>query len=574
MPDASTPVTSGGADAEISTGGTRMRRWVSTWRGFLLLSLLYLLAYGQTLGFGFVWDDPSNFAASPLMHGPLSGVIRKGEAVRADPAIARMPKDLVPQHESFRPVSVLSHWLDVRLLGDHPGLMHLHSILLGLLSILLVQLLARRLGLGWWLPALWALHPLHVEVFAYLSGRSDLLAGIASLGASLLAMRSTEARPGRARWSWAAAAAIAHLLSLFAKEGNLGLPFAFLALAIARTELRASIASLLAMLLATAAYFPARSLLQEAGALPTAQTAAILKSFVDCPGVVLGYLGGFILPFSLSPDKQLWRPLVPLGWGVLAVLALGLGLGWRRLPARVKPDVRLGAGALVALGPLLLPAALGVRSIGALSDRYAFFPLLFIAIAALALARALGSALHALPRAWAVVPAALWAVILLATTWLQIGVWRNDETLARYAARIEPDNSAALFRLATVATKRGQFARARPLLERAVALNPENKPALNNLAVAYVNLGRIADAKAVLRRLAPLARATDKRYWFNVASVQVADHKLDKACGALEQALKIDPGYPLALALRKQVCSASPAPSAARPANPGPRPHP
>jgi tetratricopeptide (TPR) repeat protein len=203
-----------------------------------------------------------------------------------------------------------------------------------------------------------------------------------------------------------------------------------------------------------------------------------------------------------------------------------------------------------------------VRSIGALSDRYAFFPLVFLGIAALSLAKVLGSTLRAIPRAWVTVPAALWAAIVLITTWLQIGVWKDDETLARHAARMEPDNSAALYRLATVATTRGEFAVALPLLERSVALDPENQRALNNLAVTYLNLGRIADAKTTLRQLAPMARATNKRYWYNVAAVQVADRKLDKACGALEQALEIDPGYPLALALRAKVC-ASRAPSAA-----------
>jgi len=570
MVGAPAPVAPSAAAANLPPGGKGL---LAGRRGLLLLVLLYLVMYGRSLGFGVVWDDPANFAQSPLMQGPLSGVIRKGEHARADPAIERLPKDLVPRHESYRPLSVVSHWLDVRLLEGRPDLMHLHSILLGLLSILLVAVLARQLGMGLWLPALWALHPLHVEVFAYLSARSDLLAGIASLGALILAFRASDAEAPRVRWAWAVGAGGLHWLSLMAKEGNLGLPFAFLALVVARDQLRAGVPSFLAMLLATVAYFPSRSLLQQAGSLPMAQMEAMLHSFVDCPGVAFAYLGSFFFPFSLSPDRQFWPPLVPLGWAFLLLSTAGLVLAWRKIPHTARPDVRLGTCALLALGPLFLPAALGVRSIGALSDRYAFFPFFFVALAVLALAR--GLALRSIPSSLKIAPLAVWAVIVLLTAWLQVGVWRSDESLALHAARMEPDNSASLYRLATIATMRGQFAAALPLLERAVALDPRNQRAMNNLAVTYLSFGRVADAKAILRRLAPLARTTDKRYWYNVASVQVADGKLDKACAALAQALEIDPGYALALALRERACGAtSPAPSSAPPANPGPPPRP
>jgi tetratricopeptide (TPR) repeat protein len=118
-----------------------------------------------------------------------------------------------------------------------------------------------------------------------------------------------------------------------------------------------------------------------------------------------------------------------------------------------------------------------------------------------------------------------------------------------------PWNSAAIYRLATVATMNGDFAKALPLLERAVALDAHNQRALNNLAATYLNLDRVADAKSVLRKLAPLAQSTDKRFWYNVASVQLADGKLDKVCSALARALEIDPGYPMALALRERACA-------------------
>lgn len=558
------------ASSKLSPEAARsrgQRRW-SSWSLPLLL-LVYLTTYARTVGFGFVWDDPGNFSQSPFMRGALSEVIRKGEHARSDPAFSRMPKDLVPHHESYRPVSIVSHWLDVRLFGARPGAMHLHSVLLGALSIVLVCAVSRRLGLGSWLPALWALHPLHVEVFAYLSARSDLLAAIFSLWALLWALRSMEAVRPRARLAWALAAALPQLLSLFAKEANLALPFAVIALAAARGRLRQSLAPAAAMIVATAVYFPLRLALMEGSSLPMAQQGALLGALVDCPGVVLAYLVSFLLPFSVSPDRLFWAPWVPLGFLAFALLLAPFVVLRRRTKAASHADLDLAAAALLALGPLLLPAALGVRSIGGLSDRYVFFPLLFLAVAVVAAGRLVSGVLARRPAWLRAAPVALWAALLVATTWLQIGAWRNEETLARHAVAMEPDNPAALYRLATVATSGGRFAEALPLLERATTLDPQNQKALGNLAVTYLNLGRVADAKAILRRQQPLAAQTDKKFWYNVASVQLADGRLDKACAAVERALDIDPGYPLALGMRDAVCGPSipKGPSAAPPAS-------
>jgi len=523
-----------------------------------LLLIAYLAIYGRAVTFAFVWDDVVNSSQSTLMQGPLSRAIRKGEHARSEPATERMPKDLVPTHESYRPVSVTSHWLDVHLFGDRAWAAHLHSLLLGVLSIILVSRVGRGLGLGLWLPCLWALHPLHVEGFAYISARSDLLAAIFSLLAMLAALKSAETDLVRNRWLWAGTAALFQVVSLFCKEANLAFPLAVLALALATHRLRASAAAGSALLLGTLAYFPLRKILMQTASLPMAQGKALPHALVDLPGVALAYCSSFVSPFSLSPDRRLWPPFVPLGWVVLVILVIGFSIGVRRARSAIRGDLALAAGALAALGLLLLPAALGLRSIGALSDRYVFFPFLFLAVAFVAVARAVVKQLANLPGPLSIGPLSIWCAILLIVTWLQVGVWKDDETLARHAVAMEPDNSAALYRLATVDTSRGQFAQALPLLERAVVIDPLNQRALNNLSVTYLNLNRVADAKAILRQLMPLAGATDQRFWYNVASAQTADGKFDKACAALTRALEIDPGYLLALTLRDRICLTTP----------------
>jgi hypothetical protein len=554
---------------------THGRRLTEGSRGVLLVLLLYLGSYARTAWFGFVWDDPANVSSSALLRGPLAGTIWKGEAARVHPAYERLPKDLVPAHESFRPVSVTSHWIDVHLFGDRPGLMHVHSVALGLLSILLVHAVGRRLGQGLWLTALWALHPLHVEVFAYVSARSDLLAGIFSLSALLVAIECLRANRAPVRLALAVAAGSLSLISFFAKEANLALPVAFFLLAWAIGHRRTTVLPTLALLAAGGIYFPLRRLLMESTALPMAQWKPMLRALADSPGVALAYFSSVLFPGSLSIDRPLWRPFVPLGYVAVAVLLVAaLFLRRARRPS-ARSKLALAIAASCGGGTLLVPAALGTKSIGALADRYAFFAFLFLSVALVALIRLVSGLCSSRLLTLGKTSLAAWAVLVFLVTTAQIGVWRSDESLAQNSVASEPSSSMAVYRLATLATSQGRDADALPLLERALQLDPNNRRALNNLAVVYLHLGRVKDAKLVLKHLWPLVGDTDWKFWYNLASVQLADGERGKACAAIERALAIDPGYELALQFRAGVCQAAvPAPSAAPPASSGPSPRP
>jgi len=557
--------------------GDRGRRLAKGPRGLLLVLLLYLGSYARTAGFGFVWDDPANVGSSELLRGPLAGTIWKGESARIHPAYERLPKDLVPIHESFRPVSVTSHWIDVHLFGARPGLMHLHSVLLGLLSILLVHAIGRRLGQGLWLTALWALHPLHVEVFAYVSARSDLLAGIFSLSALLVAIESLNVGRPPVRLALAVAAGALSLISLFAKEANLALPVAFFLLAWAIGHGRTAVLPTAALLAASGLYFPLRRLLMESAARPMGQWKPMLRALADTPGVTLAYASSVLFPGSLSIDRPLWRPFVPLGYVALAVLLAAAFFSKRATRPMARGRLALAMAASCGAGALLVPAAVGTRSIGALADRYAFFAFLFLSVALAALLRLVSSLCSPRLLAFGKATLAVWVVLLFLLTTAQIGVWRSPAALAQNSATSEPNSSMAVYRLATLATSEGRDADALPLLELALRLDPDNRRAANNLAVVYLHLGRVKDAKLILKRLLPLLGDTDWKFWYNVASAQLADGQHDKACAAIERALAIDPGYELALQFRAGVCEAagpSPAPSAGPPASSGASPRP
>jgi hypothetical protein len=506
------------------------------------------------VGFSFVWDDYGSLVNNERMRGPLRDVLRKGEHARLSADYENLPKDLVPRHESYRPLSVLSHWIDLRLFGTNAGVMHIHSLLLGLLSIVLVYVLSLRLGLVPWLPALWALHPLHVEVFAYVSARSDLLAGLFSLAALCAALTASRHDGARQAVGWSLMAFALQLISLFAKESNLTLPFAFVFLLYAAGRPRQVLVPTLGLVLTIVVYFPIRRLLMDHTALQITQKQSVVRACVDTPGVVLAHLTSMVWPIDLSPDRLFPLAYTVVGWGILLLMAGLVPWLWRRSSHDVRSSLALAFSGLAGAGCLSLPAALGVRSIGALADRYAFLSLLFFGIALIGLARLVLGKLTSRARTFAAVAFASWGAIAVFITFVQVGMWRNDATLAAAALASDPENSAALYRASVEATARGDSADAVQLLEHALRSDPNNRRALNNLAVIYLNVGRLNDAKSTLRRLLLVASETDWKAWYNLAEIQLAEGHPEKACSAASRALSINRGYALALQFREKNC--------------------
>jgi len=95
----------------------------------------------------------------------------------------------------YRPILGLTFWVDKNIFKISPLWMHLENVLFHLISTLLLFFIARILFIEIKSPApqvplftalLWGLHPLTTESVNWISGRTDLLAGMFVLGATLL----------------------------------------------------------------------------------------------------------------------------------------------------------------------------------------------------------------------------------------------------------------------------------------------------------------------------------------------------------------------------------------------------
>ncbi|AGF78810.1 hypothetical protein UWK_02270 [Desulfocapsa sulfexigens DSM 10523] len=123
----------------------------------------------------------------------------------------------------YRPILGVTFWVDKNVFQINPFWMHLENVLFHLISILLLFYIARLLFtvnkkqpnyFPLFTALLWGLHPLTTESVNWVSGRTDLLAGMFIFGATLLILHYRQSQ----RKTYLLFAAIASLLAMLSKE--------------------------------------------------------------------------------------------------------------------------------------------------------------------------------------------------------------------------------------------------------------------------------------------------------------------------------------------------------------------
>jgi tetratricopeptide (TPR) repeat protein len=283
----------------------------------LFPALLAFLLYLPSIAFDFALDDQFQILENPALT-----------------SIADSLRTPLYPGTLYRPITQLSYALEIRFGVGSAAEMHLVNIALHALATLLVTLLLRRLlGLrvGLLTGLLFAMHPLHTEVVANISGRSELLSAVFVLGALLVSSSVT-----------LSLRIVAPCLILFgllaggAKESGAVLPLLVLLCGYQRTaSLRPHLAASFASLLGVLLYLLVRVLVL--GELTIAREAI---HFVDNPLVAqsgfqrallgLTLLGKYLclhaMPLQLSADYSYSHLLPPtlggssLEWASYAVL--------------------------------------------------------------------------------------------------------------------------------------------------------------------------------------------------------------------------------------------------------------
>lgn len=453
---------------------------------FISFFILIFVIYGQSLFGGFVFDDRGINEHKELLSS-LDNIVQ----------VVAYPYWTV-EAGLYRPTTLLSYLFNIVLFGDGAFSFHLVNLLLYFGICALIYILLRRLFEKTWFAYLAALIflvlPIHTEVVANITGRSELLALFFSL-LTLLEFTSEK----KSYWR----AGLWLLLGLGAKETALAaIPLVLLILYFKKQKfitpatLGVAGGALIYILLRYLVLGPAHFL--------GVQTSLIENSllFADTFGrvatalqILWMYVSKTFWPANLCSDYSYNQ--IPVLTEVNLASFLG---GATLLTAVVAFFVFIKRQPIISFASaILLTSFMPISNI--------FFPIGTIAGERLFFFPSLGFAILA---AWLLTPSAFGAsplvrgrlvgVFILLCIYAFISfqrqsVWMTEERLFTSAAECAPNSVLSLSNLGTVYYFRGEYDKAQEVLERSREIKPIYSKGLNNLGLVYWKQGRFEEAE-------------------------------------------------------------------------------
>ncbi len=448
----------------------------------LLLALATALPYAQVRHHELIdWDDLVYVSENPLVRGGLTpgGVLA---------AFAR------PHEANWIPLTWISLQINHALHGTEPagyliGNALLHAASTAILFLALLRMTGAP-GRSLFVAGVFGLHPLHVESVAWASERKDSLSGVFFMAALWAHARVAE-RATRGRRFLVAACMAAGLL---AKPTVVTLPAVLLLLdgwPLGRLagRVRQAVAEKVPLFALSALGALATLRAQHsAGAIDLALPLG--TRLANAAVSTVTYVGQALWPAGLAafyphPGARLAGAEVA---GACALLLLATA--WALRDARRRPYLLVGwLWYLVTCLPVI-----GIVQVGqqAHADRYAYLPLVGLALAAAWLAVELVGTARA-RRAALAAAAALVLALLAAVTWFQVGTWRNTFTVFERALAVTEKNFLAQTVLASAYLREGRVAEAEARYAQALAWRPGWAGARLGLADVRVAQGRLAE---------------------------------------------------------------------------------
>ena len=519
------------------------------WVCIFLVALTWLI-FGQTLQHDFVnYDDPSYVYQNPTITEGLTfdGIKRAFSQNHA---------------RNWHPFTTLSHMLDCQLFGLKPAGHHFHNVLLHSIAVLLLFFLLRQMtGTLWpgaFVAAIFAIHPLRVESFAWVSERKDVLSGVLFMLTLIAYVRYVRNRsPGRYLLVILLFAA-----GLLSKPMLVTLPFVLLLLdywplgrfaqtssgkAAPQSPLLLLIVEKIPFLALAAASCLTTFLIQKSGGV---QADSLPFNWRIGNGVVtyVTYIWQMIWPVNLAPFYP--HPGGRLAaWQVACALALLLAL-MVTVILRRKTNPYLMVGWFWYVG-MLVPV-IGIIQVGAQgrADRYTYLPQIGLYLA-------LVWGLAQLSMKWqyrrqvlgTAAGLALFALGWIA--WVQASIWQNSESLWTHTLAVTSENEIAHNNLGEVLSRRGQTDEALSHYEAALRIRTEHQTSRYDfvLALTHANLGTALRGKgyvdeAIVHYEKAIAWQPDyPASYFGLGSALIEKGRIEDAIAALRKAVQIRPDY-------------------------------
>lgn len=506
-----------GSPADIAparTGGSR-KRTSSLLLGALLVAITFT-AYLPATKAGYIWDDDAYLTKNELL--------LDGSGLRR----VWIPSN-TPQ---YYPVVFTTFWIERQLWGLRPAGYHIVNIALHALNAWLAWRLCKslRIRAAWFIAAIFALHPVHVESVAWITERKNVLSGAFYLLAAIAYLRFVEQSSATersrapeehreasahaasivsshgARWWWYGLSLVTFVMALLSKTVTCSLPVALILMMVWRRDRitvrrLAQLAPMFAIGVALALNTAHLERTHVGAAGADFDFTFIERSWIACRALVF-YPQKLAIPWPLAFVYPRWTLATadPLEWWPLAILLVIVAL----LAASWWRGARGPALASAFFATTIFPA-LGFFDVYPM--RYSFVADHFAYLASLGLIALVVAGVATLADRFALV-AVLGAAMLVglaALTWNQCAMYSNEEALWTQTARRNPSAWIAHNNLGKLASERGAHADALAHLQLALAETTSASATDQvrfNLAVTLGKLGRHAEALEQYRLLA------------------------------------------------------------------------
>ena len=450
----------------------------------MLLVIVTLIPYSRLAKCGFVnYDDPIYVTQNPhvqqLSEKNLLWAFNVG------------------YNSNWHPLTWISHMADYRIWGTNALGHHATNLLLQLANVILLFLILMRTTRSVWqsffVAALFAIHPLHVESVAWIAERKDVLSTVfwmLTIGAYIL-----YAEKPQAKRYWAMVTLYA--LGLMAKPMLVSLPLVLLMLdywplgRLRRMGLAKLALEKAPLLILAAASSMITIIAQQSGHATSSLRALSVGLRVSNAVVSYGeYIAKTIWPRDLAVFYPHPIDALPIWKITVSALALILITLLAIKQRERRPYLLVGwCWYVVTLIPVIGLVQVGAQ---AMADRYTYVPLIGVFIM---LAWGIGEWVKG--RKGERVLALSSGVVIVAlciASWIQVGYWRNSIILFEHALKVCPRNYPVHANLGVAYAARGDYEAAIIQYRKALAIRQDEAHVFCDYGDSLIRLGHTKEA--------------------------------------------------------------------------------
>lgn len=391
---------------------------------------------------------------------------------------------------NYHPITILSLALDYSIGGYNPKVFHTTNLIFHLLNSLLTYIFVFRLfrikPIALFAALLFAIHPMHLESFAWVSERKDVLYVFFFL-LGLLQYLKYQKRENYSNYLWSL---FFFLLSLFSKGMAVVFPVVLLLLdyvQIRKFEKKLILEKIPFFILSLVFGLIVLWSQDESGAISDNSVAPFMQTFLVPVYGLFMYLSKLILPLNLSamhPYPMMLDGKVPF-FILISILPVLLVTGLViRFYRKNKPVLFGFLFFLVVIFPVLQFLSVGSTII---AERFSYLSYIGLFISMGLILKSIAAKLNEKWQSTFQIMVLLYLGFVSMQTYNRIGVWENDETLWSDVIESYPDDYFAYMKRGSFRAKKGQTDAALLDLNRSISIYPHDYYTFNNRGMIYLS---------------------------------------------------------------------------------------